>query len=252
MFAYRTTSGPVEVAFTDRAGGVSSPPFASLNLAAVSDDDPDAVAENLRRVREAFGGSDPVVLLRQVHGRDVLRVGPDDGSSAPTAGVEGLAEADGLVTDRPGVVLAVRAADCVPLLLADPEARAVGALHVGRSGLAAGVVQAGLDALAGLGARPSRIRAWLGPHVCGGCYEVPAPLRDEVEAVVPGSASTTSWGTPAVDLGAGIATLLTAAGVPDEQVTAVGRCTLEDPGLYSYRRDGAASGRFAGLVRLVP
>jgi YfiH family protein len=251
LFSFRATSGPVEVAFTDRAGGVSAPPFDSLNLAAVSDDDPASVTENLCRVQQEFAGNAPVALLHQVHGREVLRVGAGDGTERPTAGVDGLPEADGLVTDEPGVVLAVRVADCVPLLLGDPEVGTVAALHVGRPGLAAGVVQAGLEALAGLGAEPARLRAWLGPHVCGRCYEVPADMRDEVETRVPGSGGTTSWGTPSVDLGAGIRSLLAAAGVPAGQVTSLDRCTREDPELFSYRRDGRASGRLAGLVRLV-
>jgi YfiH family protein len=251
LFAFRTTSGPVEVAFTDRAGGVSAPPFDSLNLAATSEDDPEAVVTNLRRVHEEFGPSDRMALLHQVHGRDVLRVGAGDGRVSPGVGVDDLPEADGLVADEPGIVLVVRVADCVPLLLADPDAGAVAALHVGRPGLAAGVVQQGLEELTALGAVPARLRAWLGPHVCGRCYEVPPDMRDQVEAVVPGSAATTSWGTPSVDLGAGIRALLAGAGVPGDHVVSLDRCTREDLGLFSYRRDGAASGRLAGLVRLV-
>jgi YfiH family protein len=251
LFAFRTTSGPVEVAFTDRAGGVSDPPFDSLNLAAASDDDAAAVATNLERVRREFAGTGGLVLMNQVHGRDVVRVGARDGRDEPTVGARGLPEADGLVTDESGVALAVRVADCVPLLLADPEARVVAALHVGRPGLVAGVVLAGLEALGDLGAQPTRLRVWMGPHVCGRCYEVPAQMRDDVEAAVPGSGATTSWGTPSVDLGAGIAVLLADAGVPGAQVERVGRCTREDPGLYSYRRDGRDSGRSAGLIRLI-
>jgi polyphenol oxidase len=251
LFAFRATSGPVEVAFTDRAGGVSAPPFDSLNLAALSDDDPEAVTANLCLVQQEFAATDTVALLHQVHGRAVRRVGAADGSARPTAGVSDLPEADGLVTGEPGVALVVRVADCVPLLLGDPEVGAVAALHVGRPGLVAGVVQAGLEALTDLGADTARLRAWLGPHVCGRCYEVPPEMREHVEATVPGSGATTSWGTPSVDLGAGVRVLLTAAGVPAEHVQSLGRCTREDPALFSYRRDGKASGRLAGLVRLV-
>ena len=88
------------------------------------------------------------------------------------------------------------------------------------------------------------IRAWLGPSVCGSCYEVPAELRDEVAAVLPATWSTTSWGTPALDLPAGAAGQLDALGVPIEYR---GPCTLENESLFSYRRD-SRSGRFAGLV----
>jgi copper oxidase (laccase) domain-containing protein len=94
-----------------------------------------------------------------------------------------------------------------------------------------------------------RIRAWVGPHVCGACYEVPADLRDEVAAVEPATRATTSWGTPALDLGAGVRAQLEREAVEVEEVA---RCTREDAALYSYRRDGAGAGRLAGLVRIGP
>ena len=88
--------------------------------------------------------------------------------------------------------------------------------------------------------------AWVGPHVCGSCYEVPADLQDEVAAVVPEARSTTSWGTPALDLGAGVRAQLDAAGITDVRV--VDTCTREDPSWPSHRRDGAAATRFAGVI----
>jgi hypothetical protein len=137
----------------------------------------------------------------------------------------------------------VRVADCVPVLLADPVAGVVGAVHAGRIGVTLDVVGRTVERMRSLGA--GEVRAWIGPHVCGRCYEVPAELRDEVAAVVPATRSETSWGTPALDLGAGVAAQLAAAGVPSVSVE---RCTLEDDRLHSYRRDGADSGRLAGLV----
>jgi len=91
----------------------------------------------------------------------------------------------------------------------------------------------------------SSIEAWLGPHVCGGCYEVPAALRDDVAAVVPASYACTTWGTPSLDLGAGVEAQLERVGCIVHNRS---RCTFESPDLYSYRRDGKRSGRFAGLV----
>jgi copper oxidase (laccase) domain-containing protein len=96
--------------------------------------------------------------------------------------------------------------------------------------------------MASLGA--TRIRAWLGPSICGACYEVPAALRDEVAAAVPATRSRTSWGTPALDLPAGARSQLEAAGVDVEYT---GGCTLETETLYSYRRN-PTTGRFAGLL----
>jgi YfiH family protein len=235
VYAFRATTGPVDLAFTDRFGGVSGVPYDELNLAVVSDDDPAACAENHRLLLDDFAPGDELADLHQVHGADVVRADP--GAPRP--------HCDGVVTDRAGVVLLVRAADCVPVLLADPAARVVGAAHAGRKGVVAGVVPATVERMRELGAR--RIEAWIGPHICGRCYEVPAALQAEVAAVAPASVSTTSWGTPALDLGAGVRAQLDEAGVTVHQV---GGCTRESADLYSYRRDGAAAGRQAGLVRI--
>jgi YfiH family protein len=121
----------------------------------------------------------------------------------------------------------------------------VAAAHAGRRGLAAGVLTRTLAAMVELGADPGRVEAALGPAAGGCCYEVPAAMRDDVEAAVPGSAATTTWGTPALDLRAGAGQQLAALGVRDVRV--VGGCTIEDPTLYSFRRD-RVTGRFAGVV----
>lgn len=154
-------------------------------------------------------------------------------------------ECDGIVTAEPDVVLMVRAADCVPVLLADAERGVVGAAHAGRLGMAAGVVTATVARMRELGAE--EIAAWVGPYICGRCYEVPQELQDQVTAGEPAARATTSWGTPALDLGAGVRAQLEREGV---RVTDVSRCTRESADLYSYRRDGAAAGRQAGVIRL--
>jgi YfiH family protein len=239
----------VEVAFTDREGGVSTGPFASLNLAALGRDERAAVEQNLRRLLEAFAGSADAsaALLHQVHGADVVEVGPDVAPGPVTAALETLPRADGLLTTLPDVTLVVRVADCLPVVLADPDAGVVAALHVGRAGLVGGIVAAGLAAVRRRGAE--RVVAWLGPSVCGRCYEVPAALREEVAAVVPQAWAETSWGTPGVDVAAGVrAQLADGGGV---ELVDASRCTLEDPNLFSFRRDGERAGRSAGLVRLV-
>ena len=239
MYAHRATHGPVDLAFTDRHGGVSGAPFDSLNLALEGDDDEAACGTNLRLVLDDFAPDDEFADVRQVHGDTVDVVEERRTPDRP--------EADGIVTTRPGVVLAVRAADCVPVLLADPKAGVIGAAHAGRPGLAAGVVSRTVERMRALGA--SDITAWVGPHVCGACYEVPADMQAEVGAVEPASVATTSWGTPSLDLGAGVTAQLERAGVT---VVDRARCTRESPDLYSYRRDGRSAGRLAGLIRLAP
>ena len=243
MFAYQDTRGRVDVAFTDRHGGVSGGPYASLDLGDRSGD----LRANLAILAEAFTGTPntPVALMRQVHGASVAVVEEQSASPAP--------EADALVTAVPGIVLAARAADCVPVLLADPDRGVAGAVHAGRPGLVAGVVPAALAAMWELGAR--RLVAWVGPHVCGACYEVPEEMRAEVAASVPESYAETSWGTPSVDLGAGVRAQLRGAGGRSDapvEVVDVGRCTREDDDLFSYRRQGPESGRLAGVVRVRP
>lgn len=228
----------VGAGFTGRAGGVSGPPYDSLNLGGAVGDDPAAVLDNRRRAAAALG-ADPerTVFMRQVHGADV----------AFAASTDLPGPVDAVVTTVPGLALAVLVADCAPVLLADAAAGVVGAAHSGRPGTAAGVVPALVKAMCERGADPARMIAAIGPAACGRCYEVPAEMRDEVAAVVPAAYSTTSAGTPALDIRAGVAEQLASAGVT--RVTADGRCTIEDPGLYSYRREGR-TGRFAGYVWL--
>jgi polyphenol oxidase len=239
VFGYDEVVDGVRFAFTDRFGGVSTEPYGELNLGNAAGDDPEAVRENFRRVAAAFGLEEHrLVRMNQVHGRDVFVVRTDD-DLAP------MRRADALVTTRNDVALCARAADCVPVLLADASNGVAGAVHSGRPGLAAGVVPATVEVMRGFGAE--RITAVVGPHVCGRCYEVPAELREEVAAVVPAAYAETSWGTPALDIGAGVVAQLTEL---DCTVVDASRCTRESDDLYSYRREGPVSGRAAGVVRL--
>ena len=237
---------PAGGAFSTRSGGVSAAPYDALNLGLHVEDEGRRVQANRSLLAEAAGlPEQDLVFAQQVHGAEVAVV---DRSSRGRDGA--IAAVDALVTREPGLGLVVLAADCLPVLLADPEAGVVGAVHAGRQGLAAGVVQAALAAMQGLGARPERTAAVLGPAACGGCYEVPPELAAQVEAAVPGSRSTTRAGTPSVDLTAGATAVLRSAGVTD--VRAVGGCTLEQPDrFFSYRRD-ARTGRHAGLAWLAP
>ena len=225
-------------AFTGRSGGVSLPPYDTLNLSGAVGDEPAAVARNRLLVAAACDVAESgLIWMRQVHGS---RVGYADHCSSGQ-------EVDAIFTDVPGLALGVLAADCACVLLADPRARMVGAAHSGREGTAAGVVTALVAAMAGAGADPGRMRALIGPAICGGCYEVSAQVRDRVAAEVPEAACRTRRGTPGLDIRAGITAQLTRAGI--RQVHDDPRCTAETPELYSFRRDGP-TGRFAGLIWL--
>ncbi|MEV6980336.1 peptidoglycan editing factor PgeF [Sphaerisporangium sp. NPDC051017] len=226
------------MAFTDRHGGVSAGPYGTRNLGGSVGDDPAAVAENRALTARGFG-LDPggVVFMRQVHGRDVSYVTEPFGADPPSL--------DGVFTDRPGLGLAVLAADCAPVLLADPVKGMVGGAHSGRVGTAAGVVTALVEAMRAHGA--DDLVAMVGPLACGSCYEVSDELRDEVAAVVPETWSSTPAGAPALDLRAGISAQLARAGVGDVRHDA--RCTIETADLFSHRRE-RLTGRFAGYVWL--
>lgn len=241
----------VRALFTQRDGGVSSGPFGTLNLSEYVGDDPSAVASNRERVLRDIGpGPQRLAWMRQVHGTDVVYVA---GSWSAARGPHGRAypspQADAAFTDSPAIALGALGADCAPVLVADPVARLVGAAHAGRPGMAAGVVPALIEAMSRAGADPGRMHAIIGPSICGGCYEVPAQMRDQVAASVPASACVTSAGTPGIDLRAGLRAQLTLLGLAE--VTDDLRCTAERGELFSYRRDGT-TGRIAGLIWLTP
>jgi YfiH family protein len=248
------------IATNDGAGhlpGASAFPYDGANLGAHVGDDPLAVQAN----RLALAGllavpTAQLTWMDQVHGAAVRTVAASgdglDGAGGP-GDVQWFGEqpvypaADGLVTAATNTALAVLVADCVPVLLADERAGVIAAVHAGRQGMAKRVVPVALDAMADLGAHAADIQAWLGPSICGLCYEVPAALQQEVAQVAPESVATTRQGTPALDIPAGVAAQLRAAGVAS--VWRSPRCTAEDPDLYSYRRDGV-TGRTAGVVVL--
>ncbi|MET8243489.1 peptidoglycan editing factor PgeF [Streptomyces sp. NPDC005202] len=242
MIGQHDTVNGAHFAFTDRWGGVSAVPYEELNLGGAVGDDPDAVRTNRELAAKSLG-LDPalVVWMNQVHGADVAVVDGPWGSSAEIPSV------DAVVTARRGLALAVLTADCTPVLLADPVARIAAAAHAGRPGMVAGVVPAAVRAMVELGAEPARIVARTGPAVCGRCYEVPEAMRAEVAAAEPAAHSETSWGTPAVDVSAGVHAQLKRLGVHDREQSPV--CTLESGDHFSYRRD-RTTGRLAGYVWL--
>lgn len=233
---------PAAGGFTTRTGGVSTAPYLSLNLGLHVADDPDRVQTNRERAASAVGlPVEALVFAAQVHGPAVAVVD----ATASGVAVSGV---DGLVTTTPGLCLVVLAADCLPVLLADPAAGVVAAAHAGRAGLVAGILQETVAAMVRLGATAAGTTAVLGPAACGRCYELPTSLADQVGMAVPRSRSTTRQGTAGVDLAQGAAGLLAAAGVA--RIRAVGGCTIEQPEtFFSYRRDGI-TGRHGALVQL--
>lgn len=227
---------------TTRDGGLSAGPYASFNLGDRVGDAPEAVGANRQRLAAGVGlAPDRLAWMEQVHGRGVAVL------DQPPA--EPLPVTDALVTATVNIALVVLVADCVPVLLGDASAGVIAAVHAGRVGARAGVLPAALDAMWQVGATPANTDALLGPSACGRCYEVPDAMRADVGAALPGSACRTRRGSPGLDLRAGLAEQLARASVGRLDIDP--RCTIEDPSLFSYRREGT-TGRLAALIWMRP
>ncbi len=236
--------GRLSHGFLTRRGGVSVPPFASLNLSHSVGDDPAAVAENLRRAFAAIGlRAEETVTAWLVHGNAVACV---DGRHRGKV-LEGV---DGLITAERDLALFMRFADCLPVLLVEPTLPAVGLLHVGWRGLAAGILEAALEAFeAGLGCPPSTLYAALGPGIGGCCYavgpEVVEALRPRLGGALPLHRINGAWH---LDLPGAVRQHLSHLGVP--RVIAAGVCTAcHRDDWYSHRAENGRTGRFGAWIR---
>jgi YfiH family protein len=240
-------------AFTTRKGGVSEPPFESLDFATLRD--PAALCENQRRLADAVGFDCPrLYQTRQVHGRAVVVA---KGDPATMLGVE----ADALVAEAgSNAAVAVRVADCVPVLIADPVTGHVAAVHAGWRGVVVGVIDAAVDRLCeGLerGA-PGTLVAAIGPSIGPCCFEVGLGVAAQIEEAVSGGGLSgpcvvgrrdEARGKAYVDLRSAVRRSLGRRGMQDAWIDDVGGCTRCDPSLYySFRREGDRSGRLLGVI----
>ena len=243
-----------EAVVTTRDGGVSAGVYATLNLSFSVGDEPGNVVENRRRAAAAVGaGLRDLVFARQVHGAAVRVVTAADrgGANAPGGTV---GDADALVTNTPGPVLAVLVADCVPIVLYDPRARVLACVHAGWRGTVARATGAALAAMETLGARPADVRAGIGPAIGPDRYQVGAEVADAARDAFGPRAFLRPDGTGAwlFDLWAANRFLLREAGVPDRNIHLAGVPTGPEPGLFFSDRTARPCGRFAALARLRP
>lgn len=221
----------VETLFTNRIGGVSQSPYASNNLALHVGDIAKDVLANRTNLMAMIG---PAQYMNQLHGDQVIVV--DGPTSHPPS-------ADALVSTESGIALAVMVADCIPLLMWDEVEGVIAAVHVGRKGLANGVAMKTVAVMKSLGAQ--RIQAYLGPSICGTCYEVSEEMYNQVASIHPSAKSQMQSGTFSLDLPRALAVELKANGI---QVSRSPICTLENSNFFSYRRDGV-TGRQVGVIR---
>ncbi len=230
----------VHAAFTLRTGGVSTGPYASLNVGAHVGDAVEAVKENRRRVAAHLALAAQPAWVEQVHGIGVLELdGPAHAARQP---------ADAMIARRPGTACVIQVADCMPVLFAAADGSAVAAAHAGWRGLAAGVLEA---TVARLGLDAGALAAWLGPAICPRHFEVGAEVRAAFmshDAAASAAFVPNARGRWHCDLPALARQRLSALGV--DAVSGGEWCTYADPErFFSYRRDGQC-GRMAALVWL--
>lgn len=252
-------------AFFTRRGGVSAPPWDTLNVAASTGDDPVAVAENLQRAARRLGvPATRVYFLSQVHGVAARELAGDEDRDAVVREV-----GDITLSRAPGVACGVRSADCAPVLLADRRSGAVAAIHSGWRGTVQNAVAAGVAALRRLAGPEAELVAAIGPHIEACCFEVGddvaaqlaacslagegALIRSGEKGGAPGfvHARSPEGGNAKtrVDLRRILHSQLAAAGIPGAAVGDVAGCTVCDPArFFSYRRDGQRSGRLLSAI----
>ncbi|MGV8082491.1 MAG: polyphenol oxidase family protein [Coriobacteriia bacterium] len=238
------------VAFTERGGGVSPAPYASLNLASHVGDEPANVDENRTRLLEALGLAEKrsaLVMAEQVHSTSVRCVtGKDAGRGAyASSGRPPFSATDGLVTTERGLPLMLCFADCVPVVLVSP--RGVGVVHAGWRGALGGIPAEGARLLAKeSGCSAAELTAYIGPHI-GSChYDVDPALLSQFTSAFGTLARADSGG---LDLSAVVSASLEQVGVISCNIARLGVCTAENTGLFfSYRAEGNLTGRHGALV----
>jgi YfiH family protein len=247
-----TTDGMIVAGFTTRHEGVSRPPYNSLNLGANTLDPPHNVKGNRSLLARACGTRlEKLVTVEQVHGTDLLVI---DSKNQDLSHFLKL-ECDGIVTNQPGVMIAIGVADCVPILLFDPVKRVIAALHAGWKGTAGNIVAKGVEALCDcFETETGSIKAAIGPAIGPCCYEVDEPVRDAFRKsglAWEGCATPQGTGKWGLDLKQANRMQLLAAGVLEGNIETASHCVSCNPDLFfSYRRDQGETGRHLGFIML--
>lgn len=258
----------VDAFVTTRHGGVSGGSYGTLNLGLHVGDTPADVLVNRRRVGTALGADlGDFVFCNQAHGRRVAVVSEADRGRGAFRLDDAVASTDALVTTDPGTVLAILVADCVPIILTDPQAGVLACVHAGWRGTVAGVTGTALHAMQALGARPERIRAAIGPAVAADRYQVGPEVAAAAERFFGGNTGgimhPDGSGRWLFDLPAANRRVIRESGVPDAQIHGSGVSTAsripdsrgmngQGPELFFSDRAARPCGRFAAVARLRP
>ena len=233
---------PIPHGFSTRAGGVSTGPYQSLNLGYSVGDLKQRVDQNFERFfQSASLTKDHIRTVTQVHGDRVLEFGPQAPARNP--------EADALWTEHAGVAVAVKTADCVPVLLADTAGKRVAAVHSGWRGTELKVAQRAVEALAQGGSRPENLLAVIGPSIRGCCYQVSSSLAERFSQLFGKDVLHGNAAGPRLDLALAIHRTLWEAGIPTEHIDVLSHCTSCDKeAFYSHRRDRGVTGRHLSYI----
>jgi len=248
--------------FSTRVGGFSTvytgaAPAGELNLGFTKEDDPEMVAANRTLFLRAVGGeaAREMVTVRQVHGAEVKRVAANE-VGLRTLGGRAVVEADGLISDAPGIMLAIQVADCVPVLVADVKLRVVAGFHAGWRGTAAGIVEQGIARMVDeFGCSLTDLVGAVGPSIGACCYTVGEEVRTKFGARYGYAAELFSEGEDGthVDLAEANRRQLVGAGLRADRVTVVGECTactrMDGRRKYfSHRAERGLTGRSMGMI----
>lgn len=242
--------------FSTRAGGISPMPEAALNLAGFNEDEAENIYENRRRFLKLFDGDWTLAGCWQVHGADI-RVVRSQQEAMPKPGVLGDDQyCDALVSETPNVLLAVKTADCVPILIGDPQTRAFAAVHAGWRGTSASIVQHAIRKLEQeYGAEPRNLLAAIGPAANACCYEVGTEVISIFKERFPAAdqlLTVTRDGHARIDLHRANREQLIAAGVDAERIHLAPFCTMDRNDLFfSYRREKQVHGRVGRLMSVI-
>lgn len=232
--------------FTTRGGGVSPAPYDSANLAFHVGDDPILVTQNHDLLAQSLGYErSSLVYMRQIHSDRVVMIAEEARFDTPP-------ECDALITDRILIPLMVMSADCTPILLYDPDTRAIGAVHAGREGALNAILPKTVAAMEkAYGTRPGNLLVSMGPSIGGCCYEINPLIASTVTALGYSGALRYEDSKVFLDVNAILLRQLEAAGVPAEAVEVSGECTACRCDTYfSYRADARQTGRIAGVIML--
>lgn len=251
---YLTAPGiPAKHLFSTRLGGVSTGALESMNLSVRRGDAPECVRENWARLSAASGMDlSGVVYARQIHSASVRIARPED---LQPPELEPRFECDGFVTNCPGVPLAVFMADCIPVLLHDPVAGVIGAVHCGWRGSVQDILGAAAAQMRMLGARPEQIRAAIGPGIGDCCFEVGPEVVEGIKQLLGGDTAglvrAKADGKFMADLKRANARRLTQLGVPAAQIDISEACTMCRPDqFWSHRKTNGRRGVQAAVITL--